>query len=177
MKLSGTKNIISGLIVVAVLFLAFAPDSLWSSGVAPPERRTAGGDFILQTLDGGSWSLGAQRGRVVLVNYWATWCAPCRAETPALVRLSNEYKAKGLEVVGITLDEGGATTVRPFVAEYGIPYPILLPTNAANLSMMIEAVPTTVLYDRQGRVAMRYVGAASESVLRKDVEQLLAEQQ
>ncbi len=89
--------------------------------------------------------------------------------------MANEYKARGLEVVGIALDEEGEGVVRPFAAEYNIPYPVLMPPNGAQLSLMIEALPTTLLYDRQGRVAKRYVGAVSESVFRRDIELLLAE--
>jgi len=163
------------LVVVGVLFLAFAPESIWhGGGVSPASERKAGGDFRLQDIDGKRWTLAEQRGRVVLVNYWATWCPPCRTETPGLVRLANEYRGRGVEVVGITLDEN-FTAVREFVAEYHIPYPILLPSDASNLTM-IESIPVTLLYDRQGRLAKRYVGAVSETTLKRDVEQLLAEQ-
>ncbi len=170
------KSALAGLIVVAALFLAFAPESVWQGGgVSPASERKAGDDITLPDINGGRWSLAEQRGRVVLVNYWATWCPPCRAETPGLVRLANEYTAKGLEVVGISLDED-LTAVREFMAEYRISYPILLPSGTSNLTMMIESIPVTLLYDRRGRVAKRYVGAVSETTLRRDVEQLLAEQ-
>jgi cytochrome c biogenesis protein CcmG, thiol:disulfide interchange protein DsbE len=177
-KSGKAKNIIAGVIVVAAVFLALAPEGFWRSGNVLPEaeRRRGGGDFTLPTLDGGQWTLDEHRGKVVLVNYWATWCPPCRAETPALVRLANEYRRRGLEIVGIALDAEGAEIVRPFVEEYRITYPVLMPPNRANLMMAIEALPTTLLYDRQGRVAKRYVGAASESVFRRDIELLLAEE-
>ena len=169
------KNGFAGLVVVGALFLSFAPESIWhGASVVPVSERKESGGFTLSDLEGNAWSLEAQRGKVVLVNYWATWCPPCRAETPALVRLADEYKAKGFEVVGISLDED-TNLIRPFVDEYKISYPILLPTNATNLSLMIEALPTTMLYDRQGRRAKRYVGAASESTFRADIEALLKE--
>lgn len=169
------KNIAAALVLVGVLFLAFAPDSLWGSGsVLPVSERKEAGDFRLQTLDGATWSLAERRGRVVLVNYWATWCPPCRTETPGLVRLANEYKSKGLEVAGISLDED-RSLVPEFVAEYKISYPILFPANS-DLAQMIEAIPMTLLYDREGRIAKRYVGAVSESTFKADVERLLAEQ-
>ncbi len=169
------KNGIAGLIVVGVLFLSFAPDSIWHSpSVTQVSERKESGGFTLPDLEGNAWSLEAQRGKVVLVNYWATWCPPCRAETPALVRLAGEYKARGFEVVGISLDED-TNLIRPFADEYKVSYPILLPSNTTNLSLLIEALPTTLLYDRQGRIAKRYVGAASESTFRADIESLLHE--
>lgn len=170
------KNVLGGLVVAGVLFLAFAPESVWQGGgVAPGGERKTGGSFALPDLDGNLWRLDERRGKVVLVNYWATWCPPCRVETPGLVRLANEHKSRGLEVVGISLDEDlGA--IRPFVVEYEVPYPILLPADRTNLSLTVEALPTTVLYDRQGRMAKRYTGAVSESIFRADVESLLREQ-
>jgi len=89
------------------------------------------------------------------------------------VRLANEYRKKGVEVVGISLDEDLAA-VREFVADHNISYPILLPSNASNLTTMIESIPVSLLYDRQGRVAKRYIGAVSEATFKRDVEQLLA---
>lgn len=163
------------LVVAGVLFLAFAPDAVWhGGGVSPASERKAGGDLSLPDINGRRWTLAERRGRVALVNYWATWCPPCRVETPGLVRLANEYRGREVEVVGITLDED-LTAVREFVAAYQIPYPILLPSDAPQLTRMIESIPVTLLYDRQGRVAKRYAGAVSEAVLKTDIEQLLAE--
>ncbi len=169
-------NVLGGLVVLGVLFLGFAPDSVWQGGgVSPVAERKAGGDLAATDLDGKPWRLGEHRGKVVLVNYWATWCPPCRAETPGLVSLANEHKSNGLEVVGISLDEDiGA--IRPFVDEYEVPYPILLPADRTTLSLVAEVLPTTVLYDRQGRMAKLYTGAVSESVFKADVEILLREQ-
>jgi len=166
---------LGALVVIGVLFLAFAPDSVWQGGgVTPASERKTTADFSLQDIDGKNWSFAEQRGRVLLVNYWATWCPPCREETPALVRIAGEYKTKGVEVTGITLDED-MEAVRRFVADYRMPYPVLVPTKGASLAMMSEAIPTTLLYDRQGRLAKRYVGAVSESIFRRDIESLLAE--
>ena len=170
------ENVLGGLVVIGLLFLGFAPDSVWQSGaVAPVSERKAGESFAFTDTSGNVWRLDEHQGRVVLVNYWATWCPPCRAETPGLVRLANEYKLSGLDVVGISLDDDTGA-IRPFVEEYKIPYPILLPTDKATLPLTVEALPTTVLYDRKGRVAKQYTGAVSESTFRTDVESLLKEQ-
>jgi len=164
------------LVVIGVLFLAFAPESIWhGGGVAPAAERKAFGDFVSQDLNGAPWILSQQQGRVVVVNYWATWCPPCRAETPALVRVAKEYKERGLEIVGISLDEDGEEVVRDFVREYGVPYPILMSRERANMTMLPRTIPVTILLDRHGRIAKRYEGAFSESTLKQDVEKLLAE--
>ena len=176
LKLDALTKPLGVLVLIGVLFLGFAPDSIWHGGsVAPASERKTIADFTLTDIDGKRWSFAEQRGRVVLVNYWATWCPPCREETPGLVRLANEYQGKGLEVAGISLDED-LTAVREFVAEYHISYPILLPANTANLPTTIESIPVTLLYDRQGRLAKQYAGAVSEATFRRDVAQLLAEQ-
>lgn len=176
LKLDALTKPLGVLVVIGVLFLGFAPDSIWHGGsVAPASERKTAADFTLPDIDGKGWSFAEQRGRIVLVNYWATWCPPCREETPGLVRLANEYQAQGLAVAGISLDED-LTAVREFVAEYQISYPILLPTNTANLPTTIESIPVTLLYDRQGRLAKQYAGAVSETTFRRDVAQLLAEQ-
>lgn len=167
-------NVLGVLLVVLFLFWAFAPDDFFHSGVAPVEKRTASADFTLQKPgNAGAWNFGAQRGRVVLVNYWATWCFPCREEMPALVRLAEEYKSRGVEIVGVTMDED-LSEVAPFVAEFQISYSILLPGGDPN-SSIVEGVPTSALYDKRGRLAKIYRGKVSESTLRADFERLLAE--
>lgn len=170
------KNALGGLVVIGALFLAFAPDSIWQGGaVLPVSERNAGASLALPDTTGNIWRLDAHRGEVVLVNYWATWCPPCRAETPGLVRLAEQYKQQGLVVVGVSLDEDTGV-VRPFVEEYKVSYPILLPPDRAGLSEVVDSLPTSMLYDRQGRLAKRYEGAVSEATFRTDIEQLLAEQ-
>lgn len=176
-KLDEILKSLGALVVIGVLFLAFAPESIWhGGGVAPASERKAFGDFASQDLNGATWNLSHQQGRVVVVNYWATWCPPCRAETPALVRVANEYKARGLEIVGISLDEDGKEAVRDFVREYGVPYPILMSRERINMTLIPRTIPVTILIDRQGRIAKRYEGAVSESTLKQDVEKLLAEE-
>ena len=132
-------------------------------------------DIRFPTLDGKAWRLSEHRGDVVVVNFWATWCPPCRMETPGLVDLSNQYRNRGLSIVGISMDEGGAGPVREFIESYRVPYPILMPTAETPFTASIESLPTTLLIDRQGRVANVYTGLVSESAFRRDIDRLLAE--
>ena len=130
--------------------------------------------FRLPQVSGGEWALSGNRGKVLLLNFWATWCPPCRMETPELVKLHQRYAAQGFEVVGISLDEQ-QSAVAPFVERYRIPYPVLLSDENFALAGQIESLPTSVLLDRQGRVATAYSGAVQEEDLRQDVERLLRE--
>ena len=160
-------------IVVACLAFLWRPDSDHSASLKPIADRKPLTNFELATINGNMWRLSDNAGRVVLINFWATWCGPCRQETPALVRLANAYSDKGLQIAGVSLDTTGPETVRRFAVRYGIGYPLLTPTPA--LASQINSLPTTLLVDRRGNVARVYRGAVSERTLRRDLEQLLAE--
>ena len=156
----------------AILFL-FAPESWWQFGVSPENGRKAAANFTLREINGDTWDFGDRRGKVVIVNYWATWCPPCRVETPGLVSFADEYKVRGVETVGVTMDEN-LSDVPPFIEKYQIKYPILIAGNDPNFSG--EAVlPTTFLYDKNGKLAKKYTGIVLESTLKSDVETLLSE--
>jgi cytochrome c biogenesis protein CcmG/thiol:disulfide interchange protein DsbE len=163
---------------LAVLWISFAWQS-WSdqkAGVKPVQDRNRMADLTFPQLDGNSWRLSDYRGQVVLINYWASWCGPCRQETPGLIDLAREYRYKGLSIVGVSMDEGGRPAVDTFMREFHLPYPVLMPDLALPSAPAIEALPTSVLVDRSGRAAKTYVGAVRESVFRADVDHLLAEQ-
>ena len=161
-------------VFAAVLFFV-APASWWQFGVSPVSERKSTTNFSLKDINGGDWNFAAQRGKVVVVNYWATWCPPCRVETPGLVNLANEYKSRGVEVVGVTMDED-LTAVPPFIEKYQIKYPILTPGNDPSLSPDGMGLPTTFLYDKNGLLAKKYTGIVFESTFKSDVEALLNEQ-
>ena len=146
-----------------------APAAVSASG----KRQTL--DFRLPDLAGSRWQLSDRRGKVVVVNFWATWCPPCRQETPGLVRLYRDYRARGVEVVGITMDDDPRKAVPPFLREYGIPYPVLVPDSSFGLANDIDSLPTTLLIDRQGRVAKVFVGAVGESDVADELDLLLKE--
>lgn len=168
-----------GLIFLAgAAIYAFSPAVRNQFGsVGPQAGRVGSVDFTLQTLKGEEWSLGEHSGKVVLVNFWATWCPPCRIETPALVRLHTKYAGRGFTVAGITMDEDPESTVPDFVLKYGIVYPILRPAAQLSLIDQVEVLPTSILIDRSGRIARKYVGLVTERGLSDDVEALLSEKQ
>jgi cytochrome c biogenesis protein CcmG, thiol:disulfide interchange protein DsbE len=180
-KRSQRKNLLEWLgifAVGAVMLFFFAPESWWQFGVAPETERKIGAEFSLAKMGGSGtekWNFADKRGKVIVVNYWATWCPPCRVETPGLVNVAYEYKARGVEMVGVTLDEN-LDLVAPFVEKYKIPYEILLPGNDPNVGKSEMPLPTTFLYDKNGKLAKKYTGLVLESTLKSDIEELLKEQ-
>ncbi|WP_353071112.1 TlpA family protein disulfide reductase [Tunturiibacter gelidoferens] len=165
----------AGLIAFAVLSWAWYFATGKSGGIASMVDRKAMPELVMTQLDGGTWRMAEHRGQVVLVNYWASWCGPCWEETPGLIRLSKEMGPQGLAVVGVAVDEGGTAKVKKFVEEFHVPYPVALPEPGSQMVYGMAGVPTTVLVDRQGRVAKTYVGAVRQGDFKKDVEELLAE--
>ena len=127
-------------------------------------------------------SLDAFRGKVVILDFWATWCGPCRMEIPGLITLQNKYREQGLEVVGISIDPiaprgnpAGAPAVAPFMKDNGINYTILMVNNPAALRGydVSKGIPTTYVIDRDGKVVRTYVGARPMSVFETDINSLL----
>ncbi len=166
---------IAYLAVIGAILYFFAPPSWFQFGVTAVDRRKEVASFALPGLEGASnWKFSDKRGKVLLVNYWATWCGPCRYETPGLIDISNEFKDRDFEMVGVTVDDN-LDAVAPFIESYKITYPILLPGNDPNLDGSGMKLPTTFLYDKQGRLAKKYTGMVLEMTLRSDIESLLAE--
>ena len=162
-------------VTVALLYVMRSSPSISAGGLNSASTRHAAPDFTVADLQGNSWSLAAHRGQVVLLNFWATWCPPCREETPGLVRLDRAYGQKGMAILGISMDEGSPQAVRDFVSFFKIPYPVALPGENFALASAIEGLPTTFLIDKKGRIAKTYAGGASERTFRTDVEALLRE--
>ena len=132
--------------------------------------------FELRTLDGPPVSLEGLRGQVVLVNFWATWCPPCRMEMPGFQRVWDSRRERGLVVLGLSNERGDEPGVRAFLGERGITYPVAVTgPGAAEAFGGVRALPTSILIDRQGRVRHRVEGFFAEPALRQAVDRLLDE--
>jgi len=144
-------------------------------GVAPGQTPP---EFVLPDLDGNDVSLADYKGKVVVLDLWATWCPPCRQEIPFLVSLYEEYKDQGLVVVCVGLDQGGASVIAPFVEQNEVTYPILVGDQSISQSYNVSGIPMTLMIDRDGRVASKDVGFAPtmEGQMRARVEELLSRQ-
>jgi thiol-disulfide isomerase/thioredoxin len=127
----------------------------------------------LKAVDGGTVSLEQARGKVVLLNFWATWCGPCRMEVPDLVELQNKYKDR-LQVIGLVVDDADEDAVRGFAKKYGVNYPVALATNELRIQFGgIPALPTSFIIDAQGRVVQKHIGLRDPVLYETEIRALL----
>ena len=137
--------------------------------------RTPAADFSLMDLQGKSVALTDFRGKVVLLDYWATWCAPCKIEIPHLVELQKKYGPKGLQIVGISMDDDSAT-VRTFARQFAINYPVALGNaKLAEAYGGVLGLPVAFLIDRNGRIVKRMDGDAKLQGLDREIGELIKE--
>jgi peroxiredoxin len=159
---------------VAVLMLAASTVLATAAPLAPTVPAP---DFTLRTLDGQKLRLGEQRGRVVLVNFWATWCGPCRQEMPHLSKLYDKYKSSGFVLLGVNVDDDTAQAAN-VASKLGVTFPVLPDTDKrVSRQYDLSAMPSTVLIDRDGRVRYLHRGYQSgyENTYDKQIRELLKE--
>jgi len=158
----------------AALALAMACACVPAHAIAP---SAAAPDFTLRTMDGPNLRLQEQRGQVVMVNFWATWCAPCRKEMPHLNRLFEKYRSAGFVLLGVNVDDDGRKAVE-VAAKLGVKFPVLLDAEKkASRLYDLNAMPSTVLIDRDGRVRYVHRGYLDgyEDTYDKQIRELLKE--
>jgi peroxiredoxin len=174
-------------ILAGLLFAAFHWSPIFSSpasaaAAAPPPHSSNGlqgnlaPDFSLKTLDGRTVKLSDFRGKVVLLNFWASYCAPCRVEMPSLVDLYKTYQPRGFEIVGVSIDDPGEqSAVARFLKEMNVGYTILLGTNSvADLYGGARLIPHTFFISRDGTIVKNSIGLQSKSDLESEIQELLA---
>jgi len=162
-------------VLAASLLLAAcsSPTGSGSPRVKPEAARKPAPNFSLKDADGRTVQLSDYRGKVVLLNFWATWCDPCRYEIPWFIEFERQHKGQGFAVVGVSMDEDGWQAVKPFISELGINYRILLGDDkVSQLFGGVDALPTSFVIDRDGRIAAVYVGLASKSSYENDLQKL-----
>jgi thiol-disulfide isomerase/thioredoxin len=185
------KKLVLALVLVSVALLP-ACSAKKTESQAPPEKASRPGRGIsliapaqrqkaaaieTRALDGTDWSLEAQKGKVVLIDFWATWCGPCRMTIPHLIEIQEGHGGRDVAIVGISLDQNGRTAVEPFVSQSGINYPIILDPQArvADAYGGVDGIPAFFLIDRKGRIAAHQVGAGPKEALAEAIQSLLTE--
>ncbi len=149
-----------------------------SAPLYPAQKEAQPTDFEVDLLSGETFRLSNQKGKVVLMNIWATWCAPCREETPELVDLYEKYKDEGYVTLGVSIDEQGESVVRPFMEEYDVTYPMYIDTDGTVMEKYgpTMGIPTTYIIGRQGNLRYFAVGAVTKKELEPRIKELLAEE-
>jgi peroxiredoxin len=154
------------------------PQSTVRAILQPALERKPAADFSLPDAVGKTATLKEYRGKVVLLDFWATWCTGCKQEVPWFGEFQGKFGTKGLAVVGVSLDEGGWNVVKPFLAAARVPYRILLGDDATSDRYGIQSMPDTFLIDRQGRVAAAYLGVVvDKDDVETNINALLSERQ
>jgi peroxiredoxin len=152
--------------------------------IRPVQQRKSAPDFALKDAAGKTMRLSDHRGRVVLLDFWATKCGGCVEEIPWFIEITEMFAAKGLATVGVSEDiayenlkgaDEAWTLVKPFVRDHKVPYPVLMGDRQVTTSYDINALPLTYLIDRQGRIAAVYAGMVDRSDLEANIRTILAE--
>lgn len=165
------------LIVIAlIVFLGWRIWPQVGAAVGIESDNTPLQPFEMRTLDGVTVTDSTLRGHVALVNYWATWCGPCRVEMPGFQRIYEKYRARGFTVLGVSTDAGGPSVVRPYLAEHGITYPVAMaPGGPVGGFSAATVLPTSYLVDRNGRIRYEVQGIFAPVALEQAVRHLLDE--
>jgi cytochrome c biogenesis protein CcmG, thiol:disulfide interchange protein DsbE len=159
-------------VVIVLLYQRAAPQAAAALGLGTPGEPAPA--FELSTLEGDPVSLDQLRGQVVLVNFWASWCPPCRIEMPGFERIYRERRGDGFIIVGIATDVHAESAIRDFVEEHGITYPIALASQQVVRDYGgVNRLPESFLLDREGRVRHRVIGYFAEPALRAAVDKML----
>lgn len=141
---------------------------------APP-APTPAPDFALETLGGETFRLSEQKGRVVVVNFWATWCPPCREEIPDFIELQEKFGTEDVVFVGVSLDDAGPNRVRAFAEDFGVNYPIVIDDGSASAAYgPIASLPTTFLIGRDGTVQGYAPGMVTREMIEPPIANLVA---
>jgi thiol-disulfide isomerase/thioredoxin len=146
-----------------------------ASAACMANAKPANFDFTMKDVDGNDVSLSAYKGKVVLLNFWATWCGPCKAEIPGFVRIQEKYRDKGLVIVGYSVDDT-ADKAKAYAAEYKMNYPILLGEGREDVQDAygpIWGIPASFIISKEGKVCRKHMGIAPEAVFEKEVAALL----
>jgi peroxiredoxin len=158
------------LVISSCAVLATSPTDL-----TPAAARKDAADFSLKDSQRVLIRLSSYKGRVVLLDFWATWCTGCKQEIPWYMEFQNRYKEAGLSAIGVSMDDDGWKSVKPFLQEHKINYPIVVGNWDMGKHFGFNSMPATLLIDRDGKVADAHVGMVDKDAFEREIRMLLKE--
>jgi peroxiredoxin len=166
----------SGFALGSVLLAAsLALPARQTGALTSANSRKPAPDFTLTDSKGASLKLSGHKGRVVLLDFWATWCGGCKVEIPWYMEFQSKYQASGLSVIGVSMDEDGWKSVKPFLKEKPINYAVVIGNPELAKLYAVDAMPVTLLIDRDGKIAATHVGMVDKEAFESEIKVLLAE--
>jgi peroxiredoxin len=176
MQAFAMKRLFCSIVVLAAFCLSSCTET---KSVHASTSRKPAPEFTLKDSNGTPVKLSDYKGKVVLLNFWATWCGPCALEMPWFMEFEQQYKSQGFAVLGVSMDDDGWAAVKPYIAEHKMNYRVLLGDDSvAQLYGGLDALPTTYIIDRDGRVAFpAHVGLINKSEYVQEVQSLLSDKQ
>jgi cytochrome c biogenesis protein CcmG/thiol:disulfide interchange protein DsbE len=157
---------------VALLMLSACP-FVTAGDATPANLRKAAPDFTLADSKGASIRLSDYKGKVVLLDFWATWCHGCKTEIPWYMEFQQKYRDKGLAVIGVAMDEDGWKSVKPYIEETKINYTIVVGNEELAKKYGADSLPVTLLIDRDGKIAESHAGMVDKAAFEKDVQTIV----
>ncbi len=167
--------------LIPLLLISACSDSPERVSAAQPKPAKSNNrpapEFALKDSDGRTVKLSDYKGKVVLLNFWATWCGPCKIEIPWFIQFEQQYKDRGFAVLGVAMDEEGWSAVRPYITERKMNYRILLGDDAvAQAYGGVDSLPTSFIINREGKIVSRHIGLVSKSEYENDIKEILDNQ-
>jgi cytochrome c biogenesis protein CcmG/thiol:disulfide interchange protein DsbE len=170
-----SSTIVTAVVLGSVALFSACSDSQSVRASAKPDKdRKPAPNFTLRDANGKSVSLADYKGKVVLLNFWATWCGPCGLEIPWFEEFEKQYKSQGFAVLGVSMDDDGWPAVKPYMQEHNINYRVLLGNDSVSqLYGGLDALPTTFIIDREGNIAYPHVGLIGKNEYLNEIQSLL----